>query len=132
MFFALITINEFQLIFILSLSRLRIIFRVSRIIPSQQIMEKCRQSNQFQNTPVFFLFSHITFSLLFVYLYHKNISEQGVHFFLIFREPKDIALFWMRELLYWCCLIFWKLNVTLIILPGRSFTIQNWHYHRSQ
>lgn len=55
MFFALITVNEFQLIFILSLSLSRIIFRVFRITSTQQKMEKGRQSNQIQNNPVFFL-----------------------------------------------------------------------------
>lgn len=117
-----------MIFFMLSFSLWRIIFRISRITPTQQIMEKCWQSNHIQNTPVIFVLFHIPFSLLFVDPYHKNISDQDVHIFLIFRELKDISLFWMRRLLYWCFINFWKLNLTLIIWCGRSFTILNWHW----
>lgn len=52
--FALRTIDESQLIFILSMFLLRIIFTVSKITSNQQIMEKCRQPDEFQNTLVLF------------------------------------------------------------------------------
>lgn len=61
--FALRTTDESQLIFILSMFLLRIIFTISKITSNQQIMEKCRQPDEFQNTLVLF---PLTYSFLFL------------------------------------------------------------------
>lgn len=61
--FALRTTDESQLIFILSMFLLRIIFMISKITSNQQIMEKCRQPDEFQNTSVLF---PLTYSFLFL------------------------------------------------------------------
>lgn len=121
--FALRTVNESQLIFILSLSLLRIICIIPTITPSQQIMEKCRQSDQFQN------YSSLLSSLIYfsLFLVHISLSQECIRAACpylphIWRD-KELCLVLEAGSSYRCFVVFWRLNLALIVRPGKSFTI---------